>query len=870
MAIARVSGPPFGPVSDLGRITMPNVRTFTVKPSLPEKLEPLRELAFNLRWSWDHESIDLFRRLDRDLWETCFHNPVLMLGKVSQERLRSAAADDGFIAHMERVQQSLLDYLEAETWYQKTYGRPDTPRVAYFSAEYGITESLPIYSGGLGVLSGDHLKSASDLGLPLVGVGLLYQEGYFRQYLNADGWQQESYPVNDFYNLPLTLVQGEDGKPLTVTVDLPGRAVVVQVWLMQVGRVPLYLLDTNIDANSREDQDITDALYGGGPEMRIKQEIIIGIGGVRALDAMGLRPDVCHMNEGHSAFLALERIRMLMSRQGFSFEQAREAAAAGNVFTTHTPVPAGIDIFAPDLVDEHFRHYYPALGLSRDQFLALGRENQNDPNAGFNMAVLAIHLSTLVNGVSQLHGTVARHMWQSMWPELPVDEVPIDAVTNGIHGRSWISHDMAGLYDRYIGPRWLQEPANEALWQRVDEIPDEELWRTHERRRERLVAFARRRLAMQLQRRGAPPAEVQRASEVLHPDTLTIGFARRFATYKRATLLFRDVERLARLLGNPEQPVQILFSGKAHPHDQAGKALIKEIVHHARREEFRNYIVFLEDYDMNVARYLVQGVDMWLNTPRRPREASGTSGMKGTVNGVLNLSIVDGWWAEAYEPDVGWAIGSGEEYEDPGYQDAVESAALYSLLEKEVVPLFYARGRDGLPREWIAKMKAAMRCLSPFFNTNRMVREYTESFYLPAAERYWHLMDQDGARAGALAQWLRHMYQNWPQIRVERVEADGDAIQVGDVLNIQAQVHLGALEPKDVIVQIYWGQVDEDGRIPTGSTTVMLADDARGGSRLFTGAVQSFDSGRFGYAVRVLPHHRDLSDPYQPGLVLWA
>ncbi len=849
---------------------MRQIRTFTVAPSLPEKLSRLPELAFNLRWTWDHETRDLFRRLDRDLWEECYHNPALMLGKIDQGRLRLAGADDGFMAHLERVCDSFENYLRSETWYRRTFGRTDKPRIAYFSAEFGLTESLPIYSGGLGVLSGDHLKSASELGVPLAGVGLLYQKGYFRQYLNADGWQQESYPVNDFYTLPLTLVRQPDGQPLTVTVDLPGRAVIIQVWQVRVGRVSLFLLDANVPANRPADQDITDELYGGDVEMRIKQEIVLGIGGIRALDAMSLNPDVCHMNEGHSAFLGLERIRQLVSRQQLSFDAAREAAAAGNVFTTHTPVPAGIDIFGPQLIETYFEHYYPALGLTRDQFLALGRQDPLDQSQGFNMAVLAIRLAGRVNGVSRLHGAVARKMWQNMWPNVPVDQVPIESITNGIHTRSWISDDMAGLFDRYLGPHWITRPGDQSVWTRVEQIPDEELWRTHERRRERLVAFARQRLAAQLESRGAPPTEVAQAAEVLDPDALTIGFARRFATYKRATLLFRDVERLVRLLNAPRCPAQIIFAGKAHPHDVEGKTLIKDIIHQARREELRNRIVFLEDYDINVARYLLQGVDVWLNSPRRPREASGTSGMKAAANGALNLSILDGWWDEAYTPDVGWAIGRGEEYADLNYQDDVESAALYDLLEKAVAPLFYTRGRDGLPRGWIAKMKASMGCLCPVYNTNRMVREYTERFYLTAAERYWRLAEKDGVHARALAQWKRQMHQHWPQIRVEGIQADAEAVKVGDVLQVSARVFLGQLQPQDVEVEVYYGRVDAQGDVPQGTTTTMQAQAGADGWYTYTGAVSCLNSGRFGYAVRVLPHHKDLIHPYELGLILWA
>ena len=850
---------------------MPNVRTFTVAPSLPEKLQDLQVLAHNLRWTWDHETIDLFRRLDRDLWAECYQNPILMLGKISQERLRKVAMNDGFIAHMERVSQSLQDYMQGETWYRKSGERSPDLRIAYFSAEYGLTESMPIYSGGLGMLSGDHLKSASELGLPLVGVGLLYQEGYFRQYLNADGWQQESYPVNDFYNLPLTLERRDDGSPITVMVDLPGRAVTVQVWRAQVGRVPLYLLDTNIAANSQEDQDITDELYGGGDEMRIKQEIILGIGGIRALDALGIEPQVVHLNEGHSAFLGLERIRKLMHKDGLSFDEAHEVCAAGNIFTTHTPVPAGTDIFAPHLIETYFAHYHPSLQLTREQFIALGRQDPREPGGGFNMAALALRLCSRFNGVSRLHGTVARGIWQKMWRDLPVDEVPIVSITNGIHSRSWISKDMAGLFDRYLGPRWIAEPTNQTLWQWVDRIPDEELWRTHERRRERLVAFARRRLMDQLARRGTSPAEAAQATEVLNPDALTIGFARRFATYKRAALIFHDPERLARLLCDSERPVQIIFAGKAHPRDDGGKALIKEIVHHARRKEFRHHVVFVEDYDMNVARYLVEGVDVWLNTPRRPREASGTSGMKAAANGVLNLSILDGWWAEAYGPDVGWAIGRDEAYDDLAYQDEVESAALYNLLEKDVVPLFYRRGRNDLPLDWIAKMKASMRTLCPVFNTNRMVREYAERLYLPAAERFERMTGDDAARARTLAAWKRRLFQHWSRIRVQEVEANAEALKVGDALHVSASIYLGELTDQDVEVEVYHGMVDDKGQVSEG-LAVAMSLQAKGddGVYVFAGVLPCLSSGRFGYSVRVLPRHEDMLHSHEMGLILWG
>ncbi|MGD8626817.1 MAG: alpha-glucan family phosphorylase [Anaerolineae bacterium] len=851
--------------------------TFQVIPSLPARLARLRDLAHNLWWSWNHEAINLFRRLDRDLWEETHHNPVLMLGKIRQERLERMAEDDGFVAHCERVWREFDRYMSAEsTWYQKAYGRDGAAQIAYFSAEFGLTESLGIYAGGLGILAGDHLKSASDLGLPFIGVGLLYQQGYFRQYLNPDGWQQESYPDNDFYNLPLILERQLSGAPLTVEVDYPDRVVIAQVWRAQVGRVPLYLLDTNIEGNRPEDRDLTDQLYGGDDDMRIRQEIMLGIGGIRALKALEIEPTVYHMNEGHSAFLALERIRLLMEDQELSFAEAREAATAGHVFTTHTPVPAGIDWFHPDLVDRYFSQYYPRLHLARHQFLGLGRMNPNDPNGYFCMAILAMRLANRVNGVSQLHARVSREMWQEVWPQVPQDEVPILGITNGIHARSWISHDMADLYDRYLGPRWVERPAEQEVWQRVIRIPDEELWRTHERRRERLVAFSRRRLRTQLLTRGSRPSEVRLAEEVLDPEALTIGFARRFATYKRATLLFHDLERLALIVGDRDRPVQLIFAGKAHPRDNPGKELIRQIIHHARRDAFRNRIVFIEDYDMIVARYLVQGVDVWLNTPRRPHEASGTSGMKATANGALNLSVLDGWWAEGYTPETGWAIGRGEEYsqDQVDYQDRVEANAIYDLLEKEIVPLFYDRGRDGLPRAWIAKMKAAMRDHAGVFNTNRMVRDYTELCYQPSAERSRRLAQDDEARAKALAAWKARVRDGWGQVRIERVGTErpaGDELHVGDQLQVQARVHLGALKPTDVSVQLYYGPLDSEGLIVDGRTLPTLIAQSKGkGKYIFAGAIPCRTSGRHGYALRILPYHEDLGNPFEMGLVLWG
>jgi len=861
------------------------VSTFTIRPALPERIARLRDLAFNMWWCWEHEAIDLIRRLDVDLWDSpeVYHNPVKMLNMVPQTRLQELTEDEGFLAQYDRVIKWFDAYMEADakgtTWFRRAMPDAKESKYAYFSAEFGLNECLPIYSGGLGLLAGDHLKSASDLGIPLVCVGLLYQQGYFRQYLNNEGWQQEEYPINDFYSMPVEMVLTKEGVPLVIDVPFPGRTVRAQVWKAQVGRVPLYLLDTNIQGNTPADRDITDQLYGGDLEMRIKQEVVLGIGGVRALEALEVRPTVFHMNEGHSAFLAVERVRMTMQEQKCTFAEAAEIVKAGTVFTTHTPVPAGNDRFKPDLIDRHLSHYYQALGVSREAFLALGQESPNNPQPDFFMPVLAIRLAAFTNGVSKLHGWVARDMWKNLWPGLTVDEVPISSITNGVHVRSWISNDMAWLYNRYLGPRWMERPGDQSIWKNVARIPDEELWRTHERRRERLVAFARRRLENQLKKRGSTRREVMAASEVLDPDALTIGFARRFATYKRATLLLRDQERFVRLLTDKKRPVQLIFAGKAHPADSPGKEFIRRIIQFIRQsDELRRRVVFIEDYDINVARYFVQGVDVWLNTPRRPLEASGTSGMKAAVNGALNLSVLDGWWDEAYikhiNTDIGWAIGHGEMYSDAEaeYQDDVESRALYDLLEKEIVPLFYERGSNGLPRGWIARMKLSMENLCPEFNTNRMVREYTELFYQPASERWRAFRENNRAKAVALAKWKTRVREGWRDVRFTNIESDkAMELTVGSQLRVRVQVFLGKLKPDDVAVEIYHGRIDWRGEIVDGTAAPMK--HVEGGSAQvyhFVGDVPAHGSGQHGFTVRVMPHHPDLVNPYEMGLVVWS
>ncbi len=845
------------------------VEAFTVIPALPAELEGLREMAYNLLWTWDDDLRGLFQRLDRRLWDDTYQNPVRMLGIIPQERLRERAADDSFMAYYARTYARYRDYLAERTWWDQR--QADRPLIAYFSAEFGLAECLPIYSGGLGVLSGHHLKSASDLGVPLVGVGLLYQQGYFRQYLTGDGWQQESYPINDFSDLPIRPVAGDGGGPLRVELELDGHRLLVQVWRAEVGRLPLFLLDTNLPENPAGLRDITDQLYGGDTENRIRQELVLGVGGLRALHAMNLRPVVCHMNEGHSAFLSLERIRLLMKDQGLGYAAAREAARAGNVFTSHTPVPAGFDVFTAALVEKYLGPHQRELGISRDDLLALGAENHNGPTAGFNMAGLALRNAAFVNGVSRLHGEVSRGLLRKYLPDVPVDEMPVGHVTNGAHTRSCVSREMAGLFDRYLGPDWWRQPARAETWEGIDAIPDEELWATHERRRERLVAFARRRLVRQLTARGAAQRDIERARGVLATGALTIGFARRFATYKRANLILASVERLKHILFNADRPVQIIFAGKAHPRDNEGKEVLKAIVQFCLGDEMRRSAVFIEDYDLVVARYLVQGVDLWLNTPLRGLEASGTSGMKVVPNGGLNLSVLDGWWPEGYTPETGWSIGKGEDYQDRAYQDHVESEALYDLLEKDVVPLFYDRDVDRLPRRWLARMKASMKRLAPQFSANRMLWEYGEHYYLPAARYHAELVADGGARAQRLADWKTRVFRQWARVAVERVDARSSGTHlVGESLPVAAIVNLGGLTPDEVCVEACHGRLDDKQQIVTARAVRLKLDGSPGdGRHRFTGEIPCDHSGTNGFTVRVRPCHPDANNLLATGLMRW-
>jgi glycogen phosphorylase len=826
------------------------LREFLVRPSLPAPIGRMSELAYNILWSWEPIIRSAFRRLDHALWRECGYNPVLMLGRVSQATLERAATDPRYLA----LYRSACEAYDRGT---RRHAPPaDNKLVAYFSAEYGLTECLPVYSGGLGILSGDHLKSCSDQDYPLIGLGLLYQQGYFRQFLNPDGWQQERYPINDFYTLPLTPVKDAEGHDLKVTVKLPTGNVFIQVWKLEVGRITLYLMDTNIPENVLpQDRDITDSLYGGDIDTRIRQEIVLGIGGMRALQAMGLKPSVFHMNEGHSAFLALEQIRVLMRDQKLRFDEAMEAARVSNVFTTHTPVPAGIDIFDPGLMYHYFSEYCSEVGIDFQQLMALGRRDIWNRDERFSMAVLALNTASYRNAVSRLHREVSQEMFHDLWPLLPVWEVPVGSVTNGVHLPSWLNGDLALLYDQYLEPDWRDRFNDPAVWRAVHEIPDEELLEVHRRRKRRLIAFVRTRQQASAIRRQASSLEVRRASEVLDPNAFTIGFARRFATYKRATLIFRDVERLKRLLLNKDMPVQIVIAGKAHPKDQPGKSYIREVVQLSRDPELWKHVVFLEDYDMKVGREMVQGVDVWLNNPRRGEEACGTSGMKAAMNGVLNLSILDGWFDEAYEHSGGWAIGDREPYSDD--QDSLHASAIYSLLENEIVPMFYEQ-REQTPREWMRRVKKSLAYISPAFDCRRMVREYMTQLYDPAHLGHMRAAVANYEVARERALWNARVKEVWDKVRfVEAGPGPGGSVVSGRPVSVRAAIDLAGLEPGDVRVEAVIGSVNSSGHLEETEVMVLPSLDRQSDVVTFGREIVPERTGRIGYALRVSPNHFD-------------
>ncbi|MCC6355372.1 MAG: alpha-glucan family phosphorylase [Verrucomicrobiae bacterium] len=842
---------------------------FTVVPRLPAELEPLREIAYNLWWSWNNEAWTLFRDLDPDLWERVGHAPVRLLRKVAQDRLTQASRDPAFVERVRSVRETFNRYMtRPERWFEKTHGPIPGALVAYFSAEFGFHESMQIYSGGLGILAGDHCKAASDLGLPFIGVGLMYRQGYFLQRINQDGWQESEYLESNFYDLPVTEKCDAAGKPIRVQVRLPHRDVLIRAWEVRVGLVSVYLLDTDIPENSAEDRKITHQLYGGDNEMRIKQEIVLGIGGKRLITAIGLRPTVFHMNEGHAAFLALERIRRRIAEDGIDFYSALQAVASSNLFTTHTPVPAGNDAFSPELMHIYFADFLRDLKIPFEEFLKFGRPWESRPTDAFSMTILALRMSRFANGVSAIHGRVSQRLWQPVWPGVPIEEIPIGHITNGIHTPTWIAPEIKALLETELGADcWEEKISLPATWAPVERIPDDRLWAVHGLLKERLVEYARKNVRRHRLRINDSARAIHQANDVLDPSILTVGFARRFATYKRAGLLFRDPERLARIVNDPKRPVQFVFAGKSHPADEGGKRLIQLVYRASRDPKYSNRIVFLEDYDMDVARHMYHGVDVWLNNPTRPLEASGTSGEKVAPNGAINLSVLDGWWDEAWRRRVnGWAIGALVHTHDPEVQNDFDADSLYNLLEHEIAPLFYDRA-NGVPHRWVQMMKASMMTVSPAFSSCRQVQDYTEKYYV-TAHRFGLRMAEDGYRgAREIAEWKVRIRAAWRDVRVRKVTTGttpDQGLTSGDEMRVEAEVDLGSLSRSDVSVEAFV-KLDEERRDVSRFFQLEPTDDGR-----YAGKIQPADTGEFRMNVRVLPFHPLLLQQHELRLITWA
>jgi len=856
------------------------IRRFTVRPVLPPELAALGELALNLRWSWHPETQDVFAELDPELWDSSGHDPVRVLGGVSRERFEELAADADFVSRLGAVRQDLETYLTEDRWYQRSVAADGPRAIGYFSPEFGITAVLPQYSGGLGILAGDHLKAASDLGVPIVGVGLLYKHGYFKQALSAEGWQQETYPVLDPDELPISLLREKDGTRATISIRMPdGPDLVARIWVARVGRVPLLMLDTEVEGNPDHYVDVTDRLYGGNSEHRLRQELLLGVGGIRALRAYSRitgapEPEVFHTNEGHAGFLGIERIREFTVAEGgpgLDFDTALEVGRASTVFTTHTPVPAGIDRFPRSLVEQYLGEHGATPGVPLDRILALGAEDYDGGDPGvFNMAVMGFRLAQRANGVSVLHGQVSRGMFNGLWPAFDEAEVPIGSITNGVHAPTWVAREVFTLAAE--GGADVDGEDLDTYWQAIGAVPAARMWEVKRDLRERLVADARRRLARSWVKRGAAPAELAWVEDALDPDVLTIGFARRVPSYKRLTLMLSDPERLKRILLDPERPVQLIIAGKSHPADDGGKRLIQEMVRFADDPEVRHRIVFLPNYDIAMALPLYPGCDVWLNNPLRPYEACGTSGMKAALNGGLNLSILDGWWDEWFDGDNGWAIPSADGVEDPDKRDDLEAAALYDLIEKEVAPRFYDRDADGVPVRWVEMLRHTLASLGPKVLASRMVRDYTRQLYSPAAATARALnSDFDGARD--LAAWKARVRGAWPGVKIEHVESSGigDAPEVGTAMQVRAFVALGDLGPDDVEVQLVSGRVSADDALTdTHLTTLAVAEEYQGGRYRFDGGVALERAGSFGYNVRVVPRNGLLSSYAELGVVAIA
>ena len=852
----------------------------SVIPKLPKKLQWLQDLSQNLWWSWNPKANQLFESMDPALWKETHHNPTKLLQQISQAKLEALATDNSFLGLSKLVQEEFANYLKNGCPHPEL-DMALTGKIAYFSAEFGLHESLPVYSGGLGILAGDHCKTASDLGIPLVGIGLMYKSGYFKQALTAEGHQLASYPEHNFDELPIRSAKSPEGEDIHISLHIKGREVKAKVWHVDVGRVPLYLLDTDVEGNDKEAQQITSKLYGGGVETRIAQEMLLGIGGIRALQALQIDPSVYHINEGHAAFLSLERLKGFLN-DGLEFKEALHTLSASQVFTTHTPVPAGHDRFGHDMLSDYLGAYLERAGLSYEKIRPLGiesritpnyKENQDHGDAPFCMTALALRTSRLCNGVSQLHGEVSRKMWQEMWPDVPESEVPIGHVTNGVHVATWINSEICDLYTKYVGDDWQAKLSDEAYWDKVKDIPDAELWKVHLELKQRLVSFVRERTLQQRQRLNESFASQEAAKKIMDPNALTIGFARRFAPYKRATLVFRDAERLKRILNQPGRPVQLVFAGKSHPHNQEGKDLIRDVYYYSRQPGFEGKIIFLEDYDTEVSRHMVQGVDVWLNNPRRPQEASGTSGQKVPINGGINFSVLDGWWVEGYKGNNGWPIGLNEEVGSKEHQDSVDASTLYDTLEQQIVPMYYGGGEGNeLPKEWIQTMKASIKTVIPHFNTERMLVDYLRDFYEPA-DKMGKQLEKDGCSAGkALTSWKAKLERSWSQVQIQEfTRLPSDPLTVHENYTVSATVQLGELNPEEVTVECFLARFDKRGEAhPTQVIQMNSIESSAHGAHRYHAKVQLQESGEYGYNIRVRPQHTDITHIHETGLLCWG
>ena len=846
----------------------------TVNPQLPKRIEKLAEIANNLWWSWNTEFLRLFQKIDRDLWEESSKNPVKFLKNVSQERLEKASKDILFLKEYDKVVEDFDDYMNSKnTWFSNKYPENKKDLIAYFSAEYGLDETIPIYSGGLGILSGDHLKSASDLGIPLVAVGLLYKHGYFKQKINGYGQQETEYNGIDLYDLPINPVKDENGDELVIYVKFPKRRLYLKVWQINVGRVTLYLLDSDIEKNNAEDRDVTLKLYGGDQEMRIRQEIVLGMAGVSLLTKyLKLKPTVYHMNEGHSAFLILEIIKNIIKEKQVSFDVARDIASSKTVFTTHTPVPAGNDIFPIALVEKYFKEFWPRLGIDREEFLKLGMKPGIDLDDGFNMGILALKIAGKKNGVSKLHGAVSRELFSDLWPNISANESPITHVTNGIHTCSWLAPRLKELYNKYLMPYWQDNMYQDYVWEKIKNIPDEKLWNVHTDRKTKLIKFVKESTMQRLRRAGYSYEEINEITSKLSPDKLTIGFARRFATYKRATLIFKDLERITQILNNADRPVQIIFAGKAHPADKEGQDLIKYIHEISMMPQFKGKIFLLENYNIAMSRYLISGVDVWLNNPRRPMEASGTSGQKASVNGVINFSVLDGWWAEGYTQTNGWTIGTNAEYDSYEAQDMADSQSMYRTLEEKIIPTYYEKDKNGISKKWLELMKNSIITTGGKYSTARMLVDYTNKLYIPLCnltKKYY----QDIDNVAAYNSWKKDLYVNWKDVKITQVDnLDNITIDAGNNIEVGCEVELPNIDVENVIVEAYYGKILENGIVEDVNIIPMTLteQDEENKKYYFTTKIELTTGGNYGYTFRVMPRHDMLLDSANLNLIKWV